>query len=375
MVETKKKISRIVTLDLLRGYFLVAIIIDHLNFFPNGLDWWSARGGLFVTTAEGFFLISGIVLGIVRGRKLINEPFKNVASLLLKRALQLYITMIVLVLLFTFIASTFFMGQEGLKPGVAPAGTDIVSLIWQTLTFQYFYGWADYLRFYAIFMLVCPLAIWLLRKGKWYILVVLSLLVWAQFPDVAGLSAEEQERLQPISWQLLFFGGLILGFYWDQMAKWWSHLAKNLRLFIGLLVLGFAVITLTYNSLLMIHSHDTELSHLAIDAQVQSELYVSYFDKERLPLTRVGLFLAWFCLFYYVFKRFEKQITKWLGWLLLSFGTNSLYVYTLHAVAIFFVDLFLNGGDILFNFLVSMAIILGIRLLIHFRFMMNIIPR
>jgi hypothetical protein len=47
-----RKIPRIMTFDILRGWFLVGILIDHLAFFPNGLDWWSARGGLFVSMAE-----------------------------------------------------------------------------------------------------------------------------------------------------------------------------------------------------------------------------------------------------------------------------------------------------------------------------------
>jgi hypothetical protein len=67
------KKPRILALDLLRGYFLVSIILNHLQWYPNGLDWVAMRGSLLVSAAEGFFIISGILLGIVRGRKLADQ--------------------------------------------------------------------------------------------------------------------------------------------------------------------------------------------------------------------------------------------------------------------------------------------------------------
>lgn len=108
-MENVRQVSkRILTFDLMRGWFLLAITINHIAFFPNGLGWISGRGGLYVTTAEGFFLVSGIVLGIVRGRKLLDRPFRQVAGLLIKRGAQLYVAAIVLTLLFTLLTWMFF---------------------------------------------------------------------------------------------------------------------------------------------------------------------------------------------------------------------------------------------------------------------------
>src|SRR6218665_421663 len=98
-IVKKEKSERILTFDLLRGYFLCVILFNHLQFYPNGFDLLTGRGVLYVSTAEGFFLVSGIVLGIVRGRKLLNQPFNVAAKLLWKRALQLYTTSLVLTFL------------------------------------------------------------------------------------------------------------------------------------------------------------------------------------------------------------------------------------------------------------------------------------
>ncbi len=371
----EKKSSRILTFDLLRGYFLIAIILDHLYFFPSGLDWWSARGSLFITTAEGFFLISGLVLGIVRGSKLINEPFRKVAKLLLKRGAQLYITTIILALLFTMIGWLFFLDNPGLKAGILPPATGIFELIWQTITLQYFYGWADYLRLYAIFMLVSPIALWLLRKGRWYILLFINLIVWLLFPSDINVPDTTQELLQPLTWQLIFFGGMTIGFYWNAITSWWRTLKQSTQFIVKVGILGSALITLVINVFIVFVLPNLNIQHLPLLNNIEYNLYINYFDKERLPLARLVMFLLWFSAAFYLFRRFEAKICRFLGWLLLPFGENSLYVYTLHAFLIFFIHLIFQEGSIVFNLTISLMAIALIRVAIHYKFLMKIIPR
>lgn len=370
----EKKSSRILTFDLMRGYFLVAILMDHLNFFPNGLDWWSARGSLFVTTAEGFFFISGLILGVVRGAKLINEPFSHVAKLLLKRGLQLYLTTIILVAIFTLVGWWWFMGNPNLKAGILTP-YDISDLIFKTLSFQYFYGWADYLRLYAVFLFASPLIMWLLRKGKWYIGLALSVGVWLLFPTGANVSDATQELLQPMSWQLLFFGGMTIGFYWNTLTTWWNQLSKKYKKVIVTSLLCAAGITFFINGLVVFGTPAFDLHAIGIWPDTSSKLYESLFDKERLPLPRLLLFITWFWAAFYLFRRFEPLIMRWIGWLILPFGTNSLYVYTVQAFLLFFVHLWIQPGTIIQNFVITIALLAFIRLMIHYKVLMKVIPR
>jgi len=364
------------TFDLMRGYFLVAIILDHLNFFPNGLDWWSARGELFVTTAEGFFFISGIVLGIVRGSKLINEPPKYVSKLLLKRAWQLYITLIVTVLLCSFAGWLFFMNAPGLKAGIFQPVGDIWHLIWQALSLQYFYGWADYLRLYTIFLLASPLVMWLLRKGKWHFVLAGSILTWLLFPVTPKSPDLIQELFQPMSWQLLFFGGMIIGFHWKNITGWWSRQTSSLQRTVTWGTLGIASATFTLNVFFIFWPQIFGPNAFTIPKELTPyELYINFFDKEQLPIARVLMFLAWFWAAFYLFRRFEPIIMRWLGWLLLPFGTHSLYVYTLHAFIIFFIHIWLQKGDVVFNFIVTAGILGLIWIMIRYQVLMKIIPR
>lgn len=368
--------SRITTLDLLRGYFMVSIILNHLQWFPSGFDWISIRGSLFVTAAEGFFLISGIILGIVRGQKLVNEPFKKVALIVLSRGVKLYIVAVILMLLFTFIG-WLFIDNPGLKPGIRPIDQPLYEIILGALSFDYIYGWADFLRLYAIFLIASPLALWALRKGKWYIVTAISVLLWALFPLAQLYSGQTDEILMILSWQFIFFSGLTIGFHWNSIQAWWKGLAKKTRTWILVPILSVAAITLATN---IIYS---TLVILGILPEPMREFYTyvlgdTIFDKDALTIPRLLLFTTWFILGLTLFTRYEKQITKWFGWLLLPFGQNSLYVYIMQAIVLFFVHLLLPASatdNFFINFIGTLIVFAIIVSAVRSKFLFKIIPR
>lgn len=325
-------IGRIRAFDLLRGFFLIVILLNHLFYYPSGLEIFTGRGELYVSTAEGFFLLSGIVLGIVRGRKLIAKPLKVASKLLLKRSLQLYLTFIVLTVLFTLIGWVFY-GQIGLKPTPASPATPLLELIWRTLTFQYLYGWADFLRLYVLFLLASPLALWLLRQGWWYIVLLISFGVWSLFPLSSG-----DYWAMPISWQLVFFSGLVIGFHWPEFRNFWQRLSARARTYIGASLIALTIITIIGSVLLVFVSRMSGDvgSWLAAMHAVMDE----YFNKDRLPLPRLLLGAIWFWGIFWLVRRYEPAIHRTVGWLLTPLGVNSLYVYTVQSFIVFFMHLF-----------------------------------
>lgn len=370
MSEPQKLSSRIVALDLLRGYFLIAILFDHLAYFPNGLDWLSGRGGLVVSAAEGFFFISGIVLGIVRGRKLLEKPFKVAAKLLLQRGVQLYITAIVLFFIFTFIG-WFFIDNPGVKPGIRPMSESFWSLLVNALNFNYIYGWADYLRLYAIYLFVSPIAMWLLRKGQWIVLMLLSLGTWYMY-NFSPL--ETNELSQVFSWQIIFFGGMTIGFYLMPIRLWWARRSVAFRRSIIIPTAVITAVTMVVNFIFVVWGSQLWSAQTIVDV---NNALNPFFEKERLPLTRVGLFLIWFGASFWFMHVIERFAMRRLGWLLIPFGTNSLYVYTIQAFIIFFIHLV--WADPLNNWLGNLALsllCLGLTwLAVRTKFLMKIIPR
>ncbi len=374
-MATPKKISRILTFDIMRGFFLIAIVIDHLYFFPNLLDWWGMRGMLLVTTAEGFFMVSGTVLGIVRGAKLIDRPFKEVAHIVLKRAWTLYLTHIVLVIAFTLIAWWFFNDNPNIKWGIM-TDHSIWQLIWQTVTLQYIYGWADYLRYYAIFIAISPLAFWLLRKGRWYIVLLVSYIIWFLSPiDRHAMDWSTIELLQPIPWQAVFFTGLVIGFHWPQITDVFIRHRKTLVRYVVIPLMVISICLFAWN---VFSVFAKEFVDTAWTRQLSAEAYslrMNEFHKESLPLNRFLLFMLWFWTAFLLVQRFEAFVLKYAGWLLVPFGTNSLYVYTLHAVILFFVHIYISSSSVYQNFIITVAIISLIYFAIRAKFLMKIIPR
>jgi hypothetical protein len=140
-------------------------------------------------------------------------------------------------------------------------------------------------------------------------------------------------------------------------------------------VLGLAAVTLIINVLIAFGPRYFDLHVLGITSDLDYDFYIDFFGKERLPLSRIALFLVWFWAAFSLFRRFEPLIIRWLGWLLLPFGMNSLYVYTVHAFIIFFVHIWLRPAGVFINFIIAASIIAFIRIMIHYKVLMKIIPR
>ena len=79
-------LQRIDTIDILRGFFIFMIVVDHLELFPSGFDILTGRGLLWMSAAEGFFFLSGMMIGMVRGRKVQHWPMRAVSKKLFSRA-------------------------------------------------------------------------------------------------------------------------------------------------------------------------------------------------------------------------------------------------------------------------------------------------
>src|SRR5437660_950948 len=89
--------------DLLRGYCLMVMTIDHIG----GASWlynFTGEGRFFITAAEGFFFISGLVMGMIYMKKIKAEGIGAVVPKLLKRAGKLYLVTVGLTLFFVLLA-------------------------------------------------------------------------------------------------------------------------------------------------------------------------------------------------------------------------------------------------------------------------------
>lgn len=326
------KRSRILTLDLLRGYFLFVVLVDHSRFFPSVFELVTGRGEMWASAAEGFFIISGLLVGYVYGPRMARNVW-GAAKKMWSRALLLYALTVLLTIVFVWWGnhSNIAMVKEGLwtQP---PLG----EFLYKSLTLQYYYGWADFLPYYAIFMAWAPLALYAIIKGKAWMVLAVSAVCWL----FRGGSFE-------MSWQLLFMGSMVAGWYLPQLEARARALAptvqKQLRLALymgaGILVLA-SVLTIRVAED-MVH----EYAGFATLPQWQQSIFL-WLDHARDIMTplivkwtlepvRLLTALVWFTALYVWVRRHEPAINRISRGLFKTLGERSLVVYVIHSVVIF----------------------------------------
>ncbi|MDO4684400.1 MAG: OpgC domain-containing protein [Candidatus Saccharibacteria bacterium] len=325
-VNTPPKKRRIFELDLLRGLFVVIIIIDHLQLWPSPLRYITGEGRLWVTAAEGFFLISGLLIGYIRGFKSRHKPLKEVSTLLAKRAAMLYawgVGITFAVLLFTHLH-----GWHDALPDLPTKEqmASVLSVGWAVTSTEYFSPWIYFLRLYAIMLLITPLFLWLLRRKKDYIIIgLMAAAYW--------LSAYVYEAA--LQWQLLFFGAALIGYRLEAIVAWLQrHPYVRTAAIAGLLA---ATAITMYASYFFTHGwhkvEDPNWNVVSFDEYLAvRQVIAPYVTIDPLTLTRIALSFVWFGGLLVAFRLLRPVVLRLFGWLLLPLGQRSLSAYCLQAL-------------------------------------------
>lgn len=328
---------------------MVCIVVNHnLEWSPSLISIFTGEGSLFASAAEGFFAISGILVGYIYGRK-ITKNRRVVFKKLWKRALLLYILTVSFSLLFYSWASLNTERDYLLELWKG----DWLSFIYSVLTLQFTYGWHDFLRQYTWFMLIAPFAILLCVKRKAYIVIILSGLTWLLFRENATIQAFA-------AWQVIFFISITIGFYLENIEKFVSRLRVEIKSWwigIGLatyllsvFLFNIAPILVTYFD----HSIPTSLlvlSNMAIDYRDQY-LIPLVTPRDNISPVRLLFGIIWFSSLYIMFRNYEKSIEKKTRGILTFFGKNSLFIFCLHGVILFILNT-LSNQPVSFNILMN----------------------
>lgn len=339
-VSTKRQ--RIIALDILRGLFLVVLIVNHLPWAPSLHSFVTGRSELFASAAEGFFVVSGVLVGYIYGQKIIGSP-RQTFKRIWKRAFILYLLSVGGTLFFTLIALSFSTNYVGIEPW---SGT-IQSYLLNTFSLRYSYGWTDFLNRYAVFMLAAPFALWLVSRRKAWVVVTLSVLVW--------LVLRDNVYLMPFSgWQIIFMLGLIIGYYLPEIEGRILKLPQTLlrRSFIIIVTAATATYILsiwwsvvlpyvaaTFTPFLSRESLDT----IGIATQLRQDIWEAWFSKSSIGIGRLLFGCLWFVALYLLIRVHENKIIFWkAGKVLEELGKHSLFVYVTHGVIIILVNLLLS---------------------------------
>lgn len=357
----------------------MVIIVDHLLRFPSLYDPLTGRGLLWVSAAGGFFFLSGAVITIVRRRQLLQKGWRWTTKTIWKRAGQLYLANLVLTLLFTAIGRVL-IANPSIKPGLNPDAS-WVDIIVQTLTLQYVYGWADFLVYYAVFLVVTPLALWLLHKRLWWVLLGVSALGW-----IYQYAMPTNFATYYLVWQGYYFSGMVGAYLYPTVAAWFRSRKPRQQKQLATTIVAATAITMLA-SILYIYvpnyfanearqlPSQPQLAQAIQQITTQSRIIDPYIGDNRTGLFRLPLAWLWFTAFYIMFYRYQDVLSRKLGWFLLPMGQNSLYVYILQAFAVYFVAFISAPNNLIFNTLIVTTVLAAIWWATSRRWLFNIIPR
>jgi hypothetical protein len=347
---------RLVTLDRLRGFFIVVIIADHLSRWPSVFSFITGKALLWVTAAEGFVAISGLLVGYVRGFKNRHQPLREVSKKLLARALLLYAWAVIGTVAYTWIV--WNIPLQGGSPGLPFNIDDWASVILNALTLQHTFVWVHFLSLYALFLAASPIAVWLLRQNMAWLVGFISFGLLA-----LGWLTESE----PLQWQFLFFIPSIVGFYLEPILIWWKDLSAARRKNISVSVVAATIATITLSVI------TTYYSHLAPGF---TALVDPLFEKDSVSLLRAAIAFLWFTGFLFVFHLLRTPLGKAFDWLLLPIGTYSLTAYILHGIAICIISFItISSTNWFVNSILGVVTVLLVWGMLRIPYLNKVIPR
>jgi hypothetical protein len=355
-----QKRTRLVTLDLMRGYYVGVLAAIHLDYVPSLLGLVDGRGALLVSEAEGFFMISGLLVGMLRRRDLERHGLVRMTLRSWKRAAQLYVVAVPLTLLFTLIARTALAhGHDQVKDGLDRHST-WAALLENSLTLRYTYGWADFLTYYVPMFLVAPAIVWLLSRRLWPLVLVLA---YAGYWQASHANTGIYRPF--LQWGVYFFIGAAAGFHWDDLRRLMARLSPSGRSWVRGGLMAAAGIIYLFGLLALFKP----------ELFSQSSTYYDFFEDNRLGVLRPLAAPISVAGTYFLVRRFEGRLIRTIGKVVIPFGRNSLYVYVAQSFVVFLTPFAFGPRSFAFNSLFDLSVIALIWVAVRVRFLAFLIPR
>lgn len=353
-------------LDLLRGLAMAILVINHLR-LGSAL---SVATGALLSAAEVLVAVSGVVVGMVFGRRWRMIGARATSAMLLRRARKLYLASVVVVAL---------VGAATLVPGLATdaltrtatgdlysfdgplnAALGIVTL--EAGPWQF-----SILGFFILCLAGAPAPLWALARGWWPAVVLASVLLFVagRIWPVDVLPTQSERPFPVLVWQLLFVGGMVLGWHREQLA---ARLALHHR---GVITAVTSLAALSAAALL--------LGPAVLGSAAWAAWEQHHFDKASLDLPRIVAMMSLAGLAYIALRAGGPRAGSWLERLLLGLGRHSFYVFIVHVFLCLVVASALApvGGSagLIGNTLIALGCLTVLLVMVERRFLFRWVPR
>lgn len=348
---------RISMIDGFRGYFLINMMIVHLNW---GLQ--TTLGRLnhhklgWVEDAQGFVLLSGFVIGVVYGKKIIVGSSQAATSSLWRRLRKLYFYNLALVAIIATFAA------------LDPKGMSAINTEWESSPFLFAAlsallldapRYLDILPMYIFYVAFTPFALSLMHRGCIFEVVAVSAAIWifaqtglvelaldfaGSWTGLSGYGIGLGSSFNRMGWQFIYFIGLAAGYLMADSRLDLSFLASRPGRNTFFICIALAALFFIIRLLDLLDDLPKEIS-------IEGVQFL--FNRPQLsPLRLVNFLVDTYLVLWLVFQGHQFRITGYLShalktvmsWRPLVFlGQHSLQVYTFHIFA--FYAIMVGCGD------------------------------
>jgi hypothetical protein len=304
--------KRDLRLDFLRGFAVVAMIVDHIGGSRSWLYVITGGDRFFVSVAEVFVFISGLLMGSIYAGLIARQGLGIALMKCLQRSWHLYLLTLTLTLLLAALSH-----QWGLWEVPVPWSDFILSVVTLHRTFPL----TDIPLLYTLLVLAAVPVFILLTHGYTTVVLASSWGLWAlwhlapqhaQFPWAIA----DNRVFYFSAWQVLFVTALVIGYHRQRLEQYVLRLSLP-----AVLVVSGAFIA----SAIALYTLDL-LPRLTDNA----ELVYQLFSKADLGPGRLLVFASFLSFGLTLLTVAWGPISQALNWLLLPLGQNALTAYTLH---------------------------------------------
>ncbi len=335
--------TRDLRLDFMRGFVIPLLFASHFDYFSLLMFIGWERLGV-VSTAEIFVILSGIVVGMVYGKKLKRDGLAAVMPGLIKRSVDLYRISVVMILIVaatryipwidSSIITTFYDAPLNLTYPLYPAlDANISEVISKALLLQIGPHQFQIIGMYVVmFMLITPMVFFMIVQQRVALLLGLSWVVYAihygaPFQSLRPTGAQFEYAFPIMAWQLIYVHGMVAGYYKQELLEFFGT-DWGKRLIYACIVLSLGFLFFTWN-----HSmpHIPQWFSLnLISPETFNYWNDNYFLKSKIGIGRLLNAVVLFVAMYALMTRCWQPLHRALGWFFIPLGQASLYVFFIH---------------------------------------------
>ena len=335
--------TRDLRLDFMRGFVIPLLFASHFEYFSLLMFIGWERVGL-VSTAEIFVILSGIVVGMVYGKKVKREGLSAAMPGLIKRSIDLYRISVVMILIVAAIRyvpwidsniiTTFYDAPVNQTYQLYPAlDANLSEIISKALLLQIGPHQFQIIGMYVVmFIIFTPCVFFMITRGRVTLLLGLSWVIYAihygaPFQSLRPTGAQFEYAFPIMAWQLIYVHGVVAGYYKKELLAL-LHTVRG-QLFV------YACVILSIGFLLFTWCHPMPhipqwVSLNLVSPDTFHHFNNEYFMKSKLGIGRLMNVVVLFVSVYALLTACWRPIYNALGWFFIPLGQATLYVFFIH---------------------------------------------